>query len=241
MSRRETEDYLGAKRHLWKGEFRTGERKAQKGVNKAAVAVDTTGSIAGDFPQFISEVVNMTLVKDINETHNIPFASDVKLPNVRIHKGIVKGADFKDVILGGGNENIDAPVKYIEEYMKGKPAFVVIITDGYLWGWVPDAEKRAAGGTMPHPPKWAAKKCIWLCYSNEAFKVPPAWGKVVHVDAEMMTPLCYSCKTPGCNCGWQGKFGTTREEGKRKPTTKHTENWYAHKLVSRQGSSLCWQ
>jgi len=168
-----TEQYLGSRRHLYKGDYFYGERNKYEALDKVAVAVDVTGSVMGDFAEFLSEVAGILQAKKIKEIHILPFAETVH--DVVVLKGTKKivPQDFEHIRLGGGTENITAIKDYIADKMKNDIAFCVIITDGHL----------TTG--LPHPPKarWG-KNTIWLVYDNPTFSqnysFPKDWGTIIN-------------------------------------------------------------
>lgn len=168
------EEYFGNRKFIGGGEYYYGDRQAYTGLNSAAVAIDVSGSVAGDkdFKTFVSEVAAMAKAKKINEVHILPFAEKVK-DDFIIKNREPKLSDFDNVRRGGGTEAIPHVINYINKIKSGLPAFVVIITDGYL----------TSG--LPQPPRWG-KRCIWLIYGNPTFEkdygFDARWGKVVHCD-----------------------------------------------------------
>lgn len=171
-----SEMYMGSRRHLHTGDYLYGEKWKFDALEKCAVAIDVSGSIMGDFPEFLAEVSGIAHAKKIKEIHVLPFAETVH--DVVVIKGKKpEPSDFSHVKLGGGAENITAIKDYIQNKMGNKIGFCVIITDGHL----------TTG--LPHPPKagWG-KNTIWLVYNNptfeETYKFPASWGKVIHVKFE---------------------------------------------------------
>jgi len=168
-----TEQYLGSRRHLYKGDYFYGSKNKYDAIEKVAVAIDVTGSVAGDFPEFLAEVTGMLQARKIKEIHILPFAETVH--DVVVIKGNKKvaPADFSHVRLGGGTENITAIKDYIEKEMRNDIGFCVIITDGHL----------TTG--LPSPPKanWG-KDTIWLVYNNATFakdyNFPTKWGSIIN-------------------------------------------------------------
>ena len=169
------EEYFGSRRHVAGGDYITGTRSKYEAVRKCAIAVDVTGSVVGDFQEFLAEVAAIAHAKKINEIHVLPFAESVH--DVVVIKGSKKPtpADFEHVRLGGGTENIVAIKNYIKTVLKDSISFCVIITDGYL----------TAG--LPLPPKAAwGSNTIWMIYDNIGFRdrynFTSKWGKIINVD-----------------------------------------------------------
>ena len=168
-----TESYLGSRRHLYKGDYFYGEKNKYEALDKVAVAIDVTGSVQGDFAEFLAEVAGILQARKIKEIHVLPFAESVH--DVVVIKGSKKvvPSDFEHVKLGGGTENITAIKDYIDKTMKNNIAFCVIITDGHL----------TTG--LPSPPKanWG-KNTIWLVYNNSTFakdyNFPTKWGTIIN-------------------------------------------------------------
>jgi predicted metal-dependent peptidase len=168
-----TESYLGSRRHLYKDDYFYGEKNKYDALDKVAVAIDVTGSVQGDFAEFLSEVAGILQARKIKEIHVLPFAETVH--DVVVIKGSKKvvPSDFEHVRLGGGTENITAIKDYVEKTMKNQISFCVIITDGHL----------TTG--LPSPPKadWG-KNTIWLVYNNSTFakdyNFPTKWGTIIN-------------------------------------------------------------
>ena len=171
----QTEEYMGARRHIHSGMYLTGERNLYEGLDQAVVAVDVSGSVQGDFPEFITEVAEISKARQIQKIHVTPFADKVKDVVVLKKKEPITPETFAHVRLGGGTEAIGDVIQYVKDKVKNNPAFVVIITDGYLTSGLPKA------------PVWG-KKTIWLIFSqddkrsiNREFKAPAEWGRVIYV------------------------------------------------------------
>jgi len=168
-----TEQYLGSRRHLYKGDYFYGERNKYEKLDKVAIAVDVTGSVVGDFPVFLAEVAGIVAAKNIKEVHILPFAETVHDVVVLKNPKNVKPSDFEHIRLGGGTENITAIKDYIENTLRNDIPFCVIITDGHL----------TTG--LPNPPKarWG-KNTIWLVYDNPSFarnyNFPSGWGTIIN-------------------------------------------------------------
>lgn len=163
------EEYMGSRRHLHAGNYFVGDRAKMDGLSRAAVAVDVTGSVQGDFPEFLAEVVGISQARQIQQIHVLPFAESVH-DVVVIKKEKPRKEMFEDVRLGGGTENIQAIKDYVKKNLGNNPAFCVIITDGYL-----------TSGLAKAPEGWG-KRTIWVVFENPSFDIPPAWGRIVHVN-----------------------------------------------------------
>lgn len=164
------EEFIGSKRHLWKDEYRYGDRSKEDALRKACVGIDVSGSVAAEFPEFVSETCEIAKAREIKELHVVPWANSAQDEDAIIIKTQTPTPSmFEHMKLGGGTEAIEDLKRYIKQHLKDNPAYVVIITDGYL----------TSG--LPSPPSWAGKKCIWLVYDNLNFKIPLSWGKIIHV------------------------------------------------------------
>lgn len=165
------EDGLG-KRFIHKGDYFQSDKLKEDGLDRAVVAVDVSGSVMGDFAEFITEVVEIVHARYIQRLHVLPFAGDVHDPVVLKAKEKITPETFAHVDLGGGTEAIPDVQAYIHTVLKDRIAFCVIITDGYLTHGIPE-----------HVKKWG-EKVIWLVYDNVSFKAPKKWGRVIHVSFE---------------------------------------------------------
>ena len=171
MSKSET--VFPARRHIHNDNYFTAQKHKHDAIKQVAIAVDVTGSVQGDFYEFIAEVAGIAYARKIKDIHVLPFAESVHdVTIVKDRKPVAK--DFEHVKLGGGTENITAIKEYINKKMGGKVSFCVIITDGHLTTGLPPAPKE----------KWG-KNTIWLVYNNPGFeknyKFNNSWGKVIHV------------------------------------------------------------
>lgn len=168
------EEYFGNRKFIGTGDYLYGDRPKYDAVNKCAIAIDVSGSVAGDedFKEFVSEVAALAHEKKINEIHILPFAEKVKDEFI-IKNRQPKLEDFDNVRRGGGTEAIPHVINYVNNMKGGQVSFVIIITDGYL----------TSG--LPQPPKWGTKT-IWLIYGNPTFErdfgFDPRWGRTIHLE-----------------------------------------------------------
>jgi len=161
------------RRFVSRGEYRHGLVDEFSMLERAAIVFDVSGSIANEFPIIAAEVTGIVKSKKVKRIHIVPFADSVVTP-FEI-KGSKKPTpeDFAKVATGGGTSGFNAVVDYINEKTRKNPDFVVIITDGYLYGDFPPKIT----------PKWS-KKVIWLIFDNPNFNPGNNWGKVIHANQD---------------------------------------------------------
>lgn len=159
------------RRYVSSGQYRYGLEDTDNALENAVVALDVSGSVASSFPEFAAEVVGIVKAKKIKTISVLPFADTVVTP-FQV-KGFKKPTpdDFAQVRTGGGTEAIPHVIRWVDEKLRGRIDFAVIVTDGYLTNGLPD------------PPRWGFR-CIWLVFDNEGFTVPPTWGKVIHATGD---------------------------------------------------------
>jgi hypothetical protein len=160
-----------ARRSISSGDYRYSLKTQNNALENGVVAIDVSGSVAAAFPEFAAEVVGIASAKKIKQISVLPFANTVVDPIILKSFKKPTPDDFENVRTGGGSEAIPDVVKWIDDNLRGKPDFVVIITDGHLTEGLPD------------PPKWG-KNTIWLVFDNSAFDVPLRWGRVIHAKGD---------------------------------------------------------
>lgn len=160
-----------ARRSVASGDYRYALKTQQNALENGVVAIDVSGSVAAAFPEFAAEVVGIASAKKIKQISVLPFANTVVDPIVLRNFKKPTPEDFEKVRTGGGTEAIPDVINWIDQNLRGKPDFVVIITDGYLTNG------------LPEPPKWG-KNTIWLIFDNSSFDVPLGWGRVIHAQGD---------------------------------------------------------
>ena len=151
-----------ARRHVWQDIYLPSMRDE---ALRAVVALDTSGSTAGDLPLFFAELVSLMksfgkfdldVIQCDAEIQDVEHYSEVNLPP--------PGKKWKAKGLGGTDFR---PVfKYIKKKMPAQPDLLLFFTDGY--GDAP--EQRPA-----YPVMWVL---------TEDGRPPAEWGRVAHFKNE---------------------------------------------------------
>ena len=165
-----SEQYLGSRRHLYKGDYFYGEKNKYESLENAVVAVDTSGSMSVEAIELIlSEVKGIITAKKIKNTTIVYF--DDGIQDTDTIKGTKKVFDMRKAKGGGGTSFLE-PLQYMEaEYKKGKMQLGVFMTDGY------------ANLNLPIPK--FKKEFVWVILDNPLF-VPPFGNLVVHISQKQM-------------------------------------------------------
>jgi predicted metal-dependent peptidase len=165
-----TEQYLGSRRHLYKGDYFYGEKNKYESLENAVVAVDTSGSMSVEAIELIlSEVKGIITAKKIKNTTIVYF--DDGIQDTDTIKGTKKVFDMRKAKGGGGTSFVE-PLRYMEEqYKKGKMQLGVFMTDGYA-------------NLNLSIPKFK-KEFVWVILDNPLF-VPPFGNLVVHISQKQM-------------------------------------------------------
>jgi len=159
------------RRFIASGEYRYGLQDEYAALDKAALALDVSGSIMSNFPELAAEVAGIVRAKKIKNIFVLPFADTVVTPFVLKSFKKPTADDFAKVRTGGGTEAIPAVIEYIDKHIKN-PDFVVILTDGYITNDIP---KKV--------PRWG-HKIIWVIYDNPNFSIEPKWGRIIHANLD---------------------------------------------------------
>jgi hypothetical protein len=165
-----SEQYLGSRRHLYKGDYFYGEKNKYESLENAVVAVDTSGSMSVEAIELIlSEVKGIITAKKIKNTTIVYF--DDGIQDTDTIKGTKKVFDMRKAKGGGGTSFVE-PLRYMEEqYKKGKMQLGVFMTDGYA-------------NLNLSTPKFK-KEFVWVILDNPLF-VPPFGNLVVHISQKQM-------------------------------------------------------
>jgi len=165
-----SEQYLGSRRHLYKGDYFYGEKNKYEALENAVVAVDTSGSMSVEAIELIlSEVKGIITAKKIKNTTIIYF--DDGIQDTDTIKGTKKVFDLRKA-KGGGGTSFAEPLQLMEEYYKkGKMQMAVFMTDGY------------ANLNLPTP-KYK-DIFVWVILDNPTFR-PPFGKLVVNISQKQM-------------------------------------------------------
>jgi len=165
-----SEQYLGSRRHLYKGDYFYGEKNKYEALENAVVAVDTSGSMSVEAIELIlSEVKGIITAKKIKNTTIIYF--DDGIQDTDTIKGTKKVFDLRKA-KGGGGTSFAEPLQLMEEYYKkGKMQLAVFMTDGY------------ANLNLPTP-KYK-DIFVWVILDNPTFK-PPFGKLIVNISQKQM-------------------------------------------------------
>jgi len=159
-----------ARRSIGSGDYRYGIKSKNNALENGVVAIDVSGSIASAFPELLAEVVGIASAKKIKEISVLPWNDRVVTPVIFKNFKKPTPVDFEKVSTGGGSNGMPDVMRWIQNNVKDRPEFVVIITDGYI-------------PTLPTAPKWG-RKTIWLIFDNSSFDVPAGWGQVIHAKGD---------------------------------------------------------
>lgn len=159
-----------ARRSIGSGDYRYGIKSKNNALENGVVAIDVSGSIASAFPELLAEVVGIASAKKIKEISVLPWNDRVVTPVIFKNFKKPTPVDFEKVSTGGGSNGMPDVMRWIQNNVKDRPDFVVIITDGYI-------------PPLPTAPKWG-KKTIWLIFDNSTFDVPTGWGQVIHAKGD---------------------------------------------------------
>jgi hypothetical protein len=158
------EMYIGSRRHIHSGEYLTGEKNKYDAIEKAVIAVDTSGSMGQtELTIILTEIHSIITTKKIKKTDIVYF--DDGIQNVDTVSNPPK-FNFNKA-TGGGGTDFEAPIAYMDkEFKQGKLDIAIFCTDGY-------ANLRLG------IPK-CVKSFIWVILDNPEFKAP--WGQmVIHI------------------------------------------------------------
>jgi predicted metal-dependent peptidase len=161
------EEYrIPAKRHIYKGEIRSGVWASMEALTNVVVAMDTSGSMLSYIPALFNELSGILKQDKIKELTAFSFDTKVLLPVEKLKQG---QQPSPEVMKGGGGTLFVPVVKWVNENMRNAE-LVVIMSDGDNFD---DSELSSM-----RKPKWA-KNCIWIIVGDPTWQ--PPFGKVIHV------------------------------------------------------------
>jgi predicted metal-dependent peptidase len=151
-----------ARRHVWQDLYLPSMRDE---ALKAVVALDTSGSTAGDLPTFFGEL--LSLMKSFGRFELDVIQCDAKIQAVEHYSDDnVPRDDKKWDVKGLGGTDFRPVFEYIRKNMREQPDLLIFFTDGY-------------GNVPKHCPAYPV---MWLLTSDG--KRPAKWGRVARFKKE---------------------------------------------------------
>lgn len=162
------EDYkIPSRRHVYKGDIRSGIRSSNEALTNVVFAIDTSGSMASYAMPVFAEL--MGILKQDKIKNLIALYFDEGITGIeKLERG--QKPDPK-VVKGLGGTLFMPAIQWINYNVKNTE-LVVIVTDG------DNADSEEVSQTRS--PKWA-KNCIWVIIDAPEKEVP--FGKVVYISS----------------------------------------------------------
>lgn len=147
-----------SRRHLWQGIYLQSVRQEKL---RAVVAVDTSGSVVGDLPQFFGELEGLIASFGAFEITVIQCDAEVGEVATYDESG---GFDARKMTWTGGGGTRFCPVfDYINEHPDLEPTVLLYLTDGY-------------GDAPETPPDYPV---LWVLKADG--RAPAEWGEVMRL------------------------------------------------------------
>ena len=116
-----------ARRHVWKGLYLQSQRTERL---RAVVAIDTSGSTAGDLPKFFSEL--LALLNTFGSYELTVIQCDAEVGKVeQFDDTCPLEPDREWEVTGGGGTDFRPVFTYIDEHTELDPNLLIFFTDGY--------------------------------------------------------------------------------------------------------------
>ena len=163
------EEYrIPSKRHLYKGEFRSGLWKEEGGLETIVFAMDVSGSMEVYVPGIFSELNVILKDEKVNDVIAVYFDTTVKAHEI-ISKG--KSPD-PGKIKGLGGTFLASVISWVRKNARTAD-LVVVISDGD-----DSSESAKAMRSMPRP----RAPYIWIMIDHPTWS--PPFGNVIHISHE---------------------------------------------------------
>lgn len=172
------EYYIGNRRFISGGDYLTGERGSETGLDGCLMAVDTSGSVSNEeLAVFLSEMKSLVQQKRIKRTTVIYFDDGIQY--ISDLKSVDKVKKYTPPARShGGTSYVEPLKKMMELWKKGQYNLAIFFTD---------SDRHALSQIANTPPKFR-NKWIWVIYNDTTWKSP--WGdKVVHVSTKDIESL----------------------------------------------------